>query len=112
VEVSTLDAELEGILPSVVKIDVEGAEVAVLEGGRRLISRARPLIIFEHVYEAAALYGAAPGQPWDLLTEMGYEVFSVTGAGPFTRSAFVRGDETVNWLATPVAGLEGEPAGR
>jgi FkbM family methyltransferase len=103
VEVSTLDAELAGINPSVVKIDVEGAEIAVLEGGRSILSRARPLVIFEHVYEAAALYGARPGAPWDLLTELGYEIFSVTGDGPFTRSDFIAGGSVVNWLATPLA---------
>jgi FkbM family methyltransferase len=102
VEVSTLDAEMAGLTPRVVKIDVEGAEVAVLEGARSVLSAARPLVIFEHVYEAAALYGALPGAPWDLLSELGYEIFSVTGDGPFTRSAFLAAEVTVNWLATPL----------
>jgi FkbM family methyltransferase len=103
VEVSTLDEEMAGTVPSVVKIDVEGAEVAVLEGGRAVLSRARPLVIFEHVYEAAALYGAQPGAPWDLLSELGYEIFSITGEGPYARLDFVASGGTVNWLATPLA---------
>src|SRR5271166_189317 len=45
VTVSTLDAELQGTWPSVVKIDVEGAELQVLEGGRAALSRSRPVII-------------------------------------------------------------------
>ena len=102
VEVSTLDAELAGLTPSVVKIDVEGAELAVLEGGRSVLSQARPVVIFEHVSQASALYGAAPGALWDLLTEVGYEIFAVTGDGPFTRSAFAASTGIVNWLATPV----------
>jgi FkbM family methyltransferase len=101
VEVSTLDAELGSVLPSVVKIDVEGAELAVLEGGRSVLRKTKPVVIFEHVLEAAALYGAAPGDPWGLLTELGYEIFSVTGDGPFTRAAFVEATTVVNWLATP-----------
>lgn len=101
VEVSTLDAELQGISPSVVKIDVEGAELAVLEGGRSLLGEARPLVIFEHVSGAAALYGVQSGSIWDLLSELGYVIFSITGEGPFTRSAFARGDGIVNWLAAP-----------
>ena len=101
VEVSTLDAEFGDSAPNVIKIDVEGAELAVLEGGSRLLARARPLVIFEHVYEAAALYGAEPGGPWDLLTEIGYEIFSATGQGPFTRAAFTSDRGTVKWLATP-----------
>ncbi len=103
VTLSTLDAELEGLSPAVVKIDVEGAELDVLEGGRSALSRSRPLVIFEHVATAASLYGSPPGAPWDLLTELGYRVFSLTGEGPLTRSAFVAGAAFVNWLATPAA---------
>ncbi|HWY17530.1 MAG TPA: FkbM family methyltransferase [Solirubrobacteraceae bacterium] len=102
VEVSTLDAELASLTPSVIKIDVEGAELAVLEGGRSVLSQARPVVIFEHVAQASALYGAAPGALWDLLTEVDYEIFAVTGDGPFTRSAFAASTSIVNWLATPV----------
>jgi FkbM family methyltransferase len=101
VEVSTLDAEMSGLRPRVVKIDVEGAEVAVLEGARTVLSELRPVVIFEHVYDATALYGAIPGAPWDLLTELDYEVFSATGEGPFSRKAFVGASAIVNWLATP-----------
>jgi FkbM family methyltransferase len=103
VDVSTLDAEVGDVMPRVVKIDVEGAELDVMEGARALLSEARPVVIFEHVAAAAALYGAPLGAPWDLLTELGYEIFSVTGAGPFTRSAFAENTSVVNWLATPNA---------
>ena len=101
VEISTLDIEMQGIEPAVLKIDVEGAEGAVLSGGRGLLTSVRPLIIFEHVYEAAALYGVERGAPWDLLSELGYEVFSATGEGPFTRAAFADPGPIVNWLAVP-----------
>jgi FkbM family methyltransferase len=103
VEVSTLDAELAEVTPDVVKIDVEGAELAVLEGGRAIFSEKRPLVIFEHVASAAALYGTVPGAVWDLLNEWNYEVFSITGRGPFTRGEFTQTDGVVNWLATPLA---------
>ncbi len=101
VEVSTLDAQLEGVTPSVIKVDVEGAELAVLEGGRSVLARARPLVIFEHVPGAAALYEAAPEALWDLLADLDYAIFSVTGDGPFTRSAFTAATHVVNWLARP-----------
>jgi FkbM family methyltransferase len=101
VEVSTLDTELAGLTPSVIKIDVEGAELAVLEGGSSLLASIRPVVIFEHVAEASSLYGAAAGAPWDLLHDLGYEIFAVTGDGPFTRSRFIEESGTVNWLATP-----------
>jgi FkbM family methyltransferase len=103
VEVSTLDAEIGDLHPSVVKIDVEGAELAVLEGGTAVLREARPLIVFEHVAAASVLYGAAPEAPWELLGELDYEIFSVTGAGPFDRAGFVAASEVVNWLAVPRA---------
>ncbi len=101
VEVTTLDEEMGDLTPNVVKIDVEGAELAVLEGARSVLREARPVVIFEHVYDAAEPYGVAPGAPWDLLTDMDYEIFSATGDGPFTRSAFTQSTSVVNWLATP-----------
>ncbi len=101
VQVSTLDAELEGLDPRVIKIDVEGAELGVLEGTRQVLARARPLVIFEHVAEAARLYEATPEALWELLDGAGYRVFSVTGEGPFTREAFAAAREQVNWTAAP-----------
>ena len=104
VRVSTLDEELEGLVPTVVKIDVEGAELDVLEGGRRVLGETKPHVIFEHVAAAAALYAAPPEGCWDLLSELDYEVFTLTGEGPFTRSQFAAraaGGVAVNWLARP-----------
>jgi len=101
VNVSTLDAELLDSHPRLLKIDVEGAELDVLRGAGELLARARPIVIFEHVAAAAALYGAPPGEPWELLDRLDYEVFSVTGDGPFTRADFVACANVVNWLATP-----------
>jgi FkbM family methyltransferase len=107
VTVSTLDAELEALSPKVVKIDVEGAELEVLEGARAVLARARPIIIFEHVAAAASLYDTPPGAPWDLLAEAGYDVFSVTGDGPYTRAAFAESRSVINWLATPATSNAG-----
>ena len=49
VEATTLDAELLKFdEPAVILIDVEGAEVLVLQGGKRYIEVAQPLVIFEY----------------------------------------------------------------
>jgi FkbM family methyltransferase len=105
VTVSTLDAEVGKSTPrvDVVKIDVEGAELGVMEGARTLLSEAMPVLIFEHVAAAAALYGASSEDLWDLLAGLGYEIFSVTGDGPYARREFAARTAVVNWLARPNA---------
>jgi hypothetical protein len=60
-------------------------------------------VIFEHVAAAAALYGTSSEELWDLFTELDYEIFSITGAGPFTRPDFAANTSVVNWLARPNA---------
>lgn len=101
VQVSTLDAEVGDLRPAVIKIDVEGAELDVLEGGRSVLERAKPLLIFEHVASTSALYDAPPAAAWDLLADIGYEILTVTGDGPVTRIAFAENTTVVNWLARP-----------
>jgi FkbM family methyltransferase len=103
VRLSTLDAELAELDPRVIKIDVEGAELEVVQGGAELLGRLKPFVIFEHVPAAAALYGSAPGAVYDALRELGYEIFSITGEGPFSRETFVAREEIVNWFARPAS---------
>ena len=53
--------------PDVLKIDVEGAEVAVLEGGRRLLAEDRPVLLCEVCPANAAAVAR-------LLTDAGYRI--------------------------------------
>jgi len=101
VRVSTLDAELSGRTPAVVKIDVEGAELMVLEGARELITRARPIVIIEHVRGAAELYGVRSDAVWELLSSFDYRIFAITGDGPVSRAELGADADVVNWLASP-----------
>ena len=72
VEVKRLD-ELNLPLPDVMKLDVEGMELDILEGGLELLRRARPAIVFESL--------SSPDDPTssvrlvDFLSESGYEFF-------------------------------------
>jgi FkbM family methyltransferase len=59
--------------PDLVKLDVEGAENLVLEGGRRVMREARPALIVEvHGLERA-------GRLYELLAEFGYRCETVAG---------------------------------
>jgi FkbM family methyltransferase len=103
VEISTLDEQLGELEPALVKIDVEGAEVGVLEGARGLLARARPLLLFEHVGTVAELYGASSAALWDLLAQAGYTVFTASGEGPYGALEFASARGIVNWLARPAS---------
>jgi FkbM family methyltransferase len=98
------DALPAGSVPALVKIDVEGAELGVLEGARATLTAHRPLIVFEHGLGSADHYGTSPGDVHDLLSGLGYRVFDLQGNGPYDRTAFARAFHTaarVNFLARP-----------
>lgn len=54
--------------PDVIKIDVEGAELQVLEGGRRLLAEHRPLLLME-VHHICQMFGVQ-----HLLRSLGYRL--------------------------------------
>lgn len=57
-----------------IKIDVEGGEMGVLEGAVETLKRCRPVVIFEHGLGASELYGASPEQVFDILADCGLQV--------------------------------------
>lgn len=57
-----------------IKIDVEGAELKVLQGTRETLARCRPLVIFEYGMGSAELYEAWPERVLDLLDDVGLAV--------------------------------------
>lgn len=76
-------------LVSLLKIDVEGAELGVLEGGLELLKRDRPTVVFEHGVGGADHFGTTSGDVHDLLVgEVGLRIFDIDGEGPYSRGDF------------------------
>lgn len=85
-----------------VKIDVEGAELHVLQGARGILSREpKPEIIIEFGEENQARFGLSCFQLVQFLTELGYELFRITESGLVTYVQQEREEGFFNVLARP-----------
>jgi hypothetical protein len=101
--VRRLDAVLPGIRPHFIKIDVEGAELEVLEGAIGTLKRAKPIVAFEHGLGGADVYDVRPEDIFDLLNGCGLEVSLMedllAGGPPLNRAGMARQfDEHLNWF--------------
>ncbi|TSC68603.1 MAG: hypothetical protein G01um101456_563, partial [Parcubacteria group bacterium Gr01-1014_56] len=73
IEVSTLGDEVE--YADVIKIDVEGMELSVFEGGAELIERLHPIILSEINLSALRAHGSSPQQIERFLYKRGYDLY-------------------------------------
>jgi FkbM family methyltransferase len=84
--------------PAFIKIDVEGAEYAVLNGARDTLKRYKPTIWFEHD-ASCAYFNSTSEQIWDLLNELKYRIFDSDGRGPINRAEFGRNTRMWSFVA-------------
>ncbi|MEO6233010.1 MAG: FkbM family methyltransferase [Ferruginibacter sp.] len=89
--------KLDDIIPEnvkidLLKIDVEGAELQVLQGARKTLQLNKPIVLFECGIGGADVYGTTPDQIYDLFTEcgMGVSIIEYFNARkqPFSREEF------------------------
>lgn len=83
-----------------VKIDVDGHELAVLRGATAALERFRPDIVMELGAYTLAEQGASPGEVVGLVEPLGYRFFREQDLRPFADSAellaWIPDDEAVN----------------
>ncbi len=88
---------LDDIIPrnikiDLIKIDVEGAELQVLEGAREILKTHTPLVLFECGLGGADVYGTNPDQVFDLFTQCGMAISTIeyfnAGKQAFSREEF------------------------
>lgn len=85
--------------PSLIKIDVEGAEALVFRGAARTFTHSKPLVVFEHGL-AAQGFGTTHRDVYDLLHDCGLRIFDMRGNGPFSPTEFEHADGW-NFVAAP-----------
>ncbi len=80
VPVTTLDELVGGDAPALIKIDVEGSELLVMKGARRLLTGdAAPVLLFEHAGYCEH-FGITPAEVRTFLREVGYGIYLLDGA--------------------------------
>jgi FkbM family methyltransferase len=80
VDVSTLDAEWERLgrpAVSAIKCDVEGNELAILNGAGALLDRDRPFVLVEWNEENLRAYGCHPAEILGFCGRSGYRLFAL-----------------------------------
>ncbi len=80
VELTTLDeCAMDYPQISLAKIDVEGAEMKVLNGAKKFIQQHQPLIVFECGMGAADFYEVKPEQVFEYFTDLEYNMYTLKG---------------------------------
>lgn len=81
IELRTLDSwvrETRSPSPDLIKIDVEGAELWVLEGGSDVLSRANPVIFVEYSSATSDDAGYPRERISEVLSALGYKIFALS----------------------------------
>jgi FkbM family methyltransferase len=89
VRVDTLDSYIDPTMrPVFIKIDVEGAELAALQGSAGVVSRSRPVVAFEFGMSSASAFDVEPAEMYSYWQAFDYTVMSIVGER-LTREQFI-----------------------
>ena len=88
---------LDNIIPKdlkidLIKIDVEGGELLVLEGAKQTIDREKPVVVFEHGLGASEFYDANPEKVFNYFQAVKMNISTLSNflkeKGPLSQQAF------------------------
>lgn len=80
---STIDqfCSSNGLAPQIIKCDVEGAEMMVIEGGVKTIEGHKPVILIELLRKWAKQFNYHPNDVLELLGTLGYKAYTLSEKG-------------------------------
>ena len=80
IQLETLDNQLkQHDRVDMIKIDVEGAELEVLKGAKKIIEKFHPIIVFEHGLGASDHYNTSPEDILSFFDDHQYQLFTLKG---------------------------------
>jgi FkbM family methyltransferase len=80
IQLDTLDNQLkQHDRVDMIKIDVEGAELEVLRGAKKIIEKFHPIIVFEHGLGASDHYNTSPEDILTFFDDHQYQLFTLKG---------------------------------
>jgi FkbM family methyltransferase len=110
VPVVRLDEALGGTIPTLIKLDIEGAEVQAVTGMQNLLVSSRPpMLIIEHNEESARAAGGTPGDVFALIEKFNpaYRFYWIgSRLRPITAAQLAQTNRQANIFAT-ATGLPG-----
>ena len=79
IEITVQAERLDDVIPAdlpikIIKIDVEGAELGLMQGALKTLSKFKPLVIFETGMGGSDIYGTTPEKIYAFLSGLNYSI--------------------------------------
>lgn len=82
----------------IIKLDIEGSELAALKGMKDVLQKQRPILIVEVNPETLSMFNLRPSDIYDYLKQLNFEGFLILDNGRFTRLSQPEINQTTNVL--------------
>ncbi|MGR6655743.1 FkbM family methyltransferase [Pseudomonas mosselii] len=97
---TTLDlyCEQRALIPQIIKCDVEGAELMVMQGGAAMLAQHKPVILIELLRKWARQFGYHPNDVVELLGGHGYQAYTLSDEGLRVCTGIDEGTRETNFV--------------